>query len=457
MPIVKLNPDTPILNNQETIPEALSKPNESNFTTLYPEAKVGSLLKYIDGYPWTVNYYNQVINVANTLEHYDPTTPNLNQPYTEVLGMVLQVTSPLSSAYDSSTGITTSYGAAILPYKLKPNVGDIFIAQVDSGEDAIFVVSKVERKTFKKDTLYEVNYSLYKYTSSDPNFTANIKSRVQDTYYFNKDTNYYNRDHLITPTEKEAKDRLVRYLRETQDFYFKRFAQKEAGALLVPGTNASFYDPILLNFLEKVVDFDVKVTHPWFKFHYRDKYIDQDSFYDLLLSRNIGLINTIHKKYGFVSSSSMRNLTRTGSVFHASMDNVIYPKEPDTSLDIDRFNYRSPTQAFVGRDNYVTNKNSIYDIIEIQTKGTTVGTKELLHEMFLDDYYVVSEAFYNYVDDNSTYIYTSFLEVLFLRFIKKEAISKYDLVICLQEYYSWSSLQQLYMLPVLWLIAKSVL
>src|SRR5574344_1374122 len=126
MALVKLQPSSPLLGVADTLPEALAKPNESTFTSLYPESKVGSLLKYVEGYPWTVHYYGQILNRSNTLNHVDPGITALSQPYYEINDAILQVSSPLSTSYDQNTGVTTVNGSALVPFKMTPNVGDFF-------------------------------------------------------------------------------------------------------------------------------------------------------------------------------------------------------------------------------------------------------------------------------------------------------------------------------------------
>ena len=124
MAIVKLSPDAhpPI---QRTVPGTIEAPAKSIFTALVPEAKITSLLKHLEGYPWTVNFYGQLLNKNNTLENFDPTTPNLTAPYYKISNLILQVSSPLSSSYDQASGITSITGSAVTPYSIPPNVGDV--------------------------------------------------------------------------------------------------------------------------------------------------------------------------------------------------------------------------------------------------------------------------------------------------------------------------------------------
>lgn len=455
MPLITSLPDSNINTENNTLPIAIPELPKSTFTSLIPESKINSLLKYVEGYPWTVHYYGMILNENNTIEHFDPTVPNLTQSFYKVNNTILQVSSPLTSNYDSSTGITTISGSSITPYTFKPNVGDIFLAKVDSGEDAIFLVTSVTRKTYRKDTLYEISYSLYSYISDNPNLISTLNSRIQQEYYFNKDTNFFNRDLLVIPKVKEAIDRLKILLNETKHYYFSTFAQKEVGTIAIPGLDKTIYDPLLLNFIFTIEDTSNLVEYPLFRHNYlNDKYIDQSSLFDILIKRNINLISTIHKQYQFLTTSTLLNRSRLGSIFHTRANYILYPLNPNIRMDINS----SPVEI---DSNYILNnikntKNYFMPTINIDTVlNNNIYTKPLLHELFINNYYIVSENFYNYIQNNNHYNSISYIELLIYKFIKKEAIAKEDLVISIQSYMNWSLLHQLYLLPVMWLIIKA--
>ncbi len=454
MALVKLQPDQPPVTAEQTLPQAIQEPSKSIFTALVPESKITSLLKYVEGYPWTVNFYGQILNKNNTLENFDPTVPNLNQPYYEVNGMIIQVASPLSSSYDQTNGITTITGAALTPYSLTPNVGDIFIAAVDSGEDAVFMVNSVIRKTFRKDSLYEINYNLLYYTSEEPDFIVNLKARIQDVYFFNKDTNFFNRDILIKPSVKEAIDRLNWLVRESKEYYFSTFAQKEAGTILIPGLPYKVYDPLLLGFLSKIIDYKDIVDIPFFRHNYgENRYINQKSIFDLLFTRNTNTVSGINKRYSFIPSHMLPNRARLGTVFHTGADYIVFPVDPDTDTNIDKLVTSIETSDFV--ESVISTKNYFIPNINVQTSNNNnVFNKQMLHALFVNDYYVVSENFYNYINDNSAYINLSYIELLIFKHVTKQAIAKEDLVIAIEKYMEFSLLHQLYILPVLWFLIK---
>lgn len=454
MALVKLQPDQVPVTSENTLPQAIQEPSKSIFTTLIPESRIVGLLRYAEGYPWTVNFYGQILNKNNTLENFDPSVPNLNQPYYEVNGMVIQVSSPLSSSYDQSNGITTITGSALSPYSVTPNVGDIFIAPVDSGEDAVFMVNSVIRKTFRKDSLYEISYNLLYYTSEEPQFIVNLKARVQDTYFFNKDTNFFNRDVLIKPSVKEAIDRLGWLVRESKEYYFSTFAQKEAGTILIPGLPYKVYDPLLLNFLSKTIDYNDLVDIPFFRHNYgENRYINQKSIFDLLFTRNVHTLSGINKRYNFLPTHMLPNRARLGTVFHTGADYIVFPVDPDTDTDIDKIVKAIDTSDFIG--SVISTKNYYIPNINVQTNNNNnVFNKQMLQSLFVNDYYIVSENFYNYINDNSAYLNLSYIELLIFKHVTKQAIAKEDLVIAIEKYMEFSLLHNLYLLPILWFLIK---
>ena len=456
MPLLQLQPTSSGPTVIPTVTEVLAQPNQSNFTTQVPEATAGTLLKYVEGYPWTVHYYGQLLNSNNGVDHLDISSPNALSPVTEILDLIIQVSSPLTSSYDEATGVTTVTGSALTPLKLTPNVGDYFIANVDSGEDAIFVINSVIRKSHRKESLYEINYALLKYLSTDPSFLPTLKARVQDTYYYNKDTNYFNRDVLITPSVKQDKDRLKELMRETQAYYFEVFPQWELGSLLLPGTEDTFYDPILKDFIQKTVDLPAEVGARFYSYTYSDRYIGKQSFYDMLLNRNIALQSVVGKQYCFVSTASLRTQMRFDSIYHSLVRNILYPKVADTRADILNVMPNRPITETVG--GYKTPNNYFLPTLTVETESNDqLFTKPLLHELFVNDYYIVSEHFYAYLLNNSTYANISFFELLLVKFIKRDAISHKDLVFLLKDYHKWSLLHQFYLLPIAWLMVKNSL
>lgn len=453
MAIARLNPDAaPAIVT--TVPDAIPEPNKSIFTPLVPESKINSLLKYVEGYPWTVDFYGQILNSHNTLEGFDPGSPNLTQPYYKVERMILQVDSPLDSSYDTATGVTTVSGSALMPFSVTPNAGDVFIAQVDSGEDAIFHITAVTRKTHRKDSLYAVSYTLYAFTSDRPTFVSQLNARVNETYYFNNDTNFFNRDVLIKPSVKEAIDRLNAFMAESRAHYFRLFGQNRTGALILPGTTSIFYDPRLVDFIAKTVEVS-QIDSKFFRATYFSDYVDQPSLLDCLLGRRLPAAGSINTAFSFVSVASLPSKARFGAIAFLDIDYILHPVSPLqshisgglSSIPVDYAD--SPKTP----GNYASGG---YPVIQAKNNDQLYSTP-LLHELFIGDSYLVSPQFYQYLTDHGHYASLSYIELLIAKFLNKEAIAREDLAVAVETYLSWPLLHQFYLLPILWFLIKNTL
>lgn len=455
MGIMSLEPDSTAVNNTQSLPTVLATPRDSLFTPLYPEAVEGTLLQYVEGYPWTCHWYGQITHQSNSLVHFDPHTPNLTQPVYEIQDLVLQVESPISSNYDINTATTIAVGSALTPLGVVPNVGDFFIAPVDTGEDAIFCISQVERKTHRKQSLYFITYVLYKYLSQDEGFAENIRKRVQQTYHFNQDLHYPNREVLVTTPVKEARINLKAFLQESQSYYLQTFSDPRAGTIILPGTSQTLYDPLLLAFVGSFIDHDLKISHSWFQHRFNDRYLNQRSVWDLLRQRSPAMVSSINREYGFVRTGALRNFARLGTIGHTPMELILYPKRPQTHTDVSTLHYEGPVNSFED----ALGPLPPTPILPIKSGNqASDSVVPLLHALFAQDTYVVSPAFYTALGNRDQAVEgLSFMETLMLRFIRKEAIALEDLSAVARTFYDWPSLHQLYLLPVVWLLVRASL
>lgn len=451
MAVVKFNPTAPA--PQMTSPQTILEPRESNFTTLVPESRIVSLLKYAEGYPWTVNYYGQILSKSNSLETFDPTTLNLSSPYYSIVNLILQVSAPLTSSYDQATGVTTIEGTALTAFGVTPNIGDVFIANVDTGEDAIFIVNTVTRKTHHKNTLYEVNYHLLEYTNSNQAMVQTLEARVQDKYYYNKDSNYYNRDALVTPEVKEAIDRLQTFMVRSKDYYFSRFFNKAGGAVFVPNDLYKVYDPMLMDFILNTVEIDYQFA-PISLFHAsNDQNLKTPSLLTAIQTRSKDYLPTLCKYYCAMPSVQLANKARFGSMYLCGVDYVVYPMVLDDKYSVDGYPKPIEPSGAIGLTtgtNYKGYNHAVSLSTGFMMLHSTIGS---------DNCYIVSEAFYAYAQDQSPINAQalSYIELLIYKYLTEQAITKKDLVMAIEDYDKWDSLKQYYLIPIMQQIIRNTL
>lgn len=462
MPIIKTLPDevtvvTPL------IPGAIEEPYQSQFVNVIPEAGVTSLLKYVEGYPWSVNFYGQFLSEDHNLNSYDPDVPNLLQPYYKINNLVFKVSTPLDSNYNTETSITTISGAAIVPYSVRPNIGDLFIANTDTGEDAVFSINTVQRKTYRKETLYEITYTLTFYLSTNPTWLSNLESKVQQTFYYNETNDHTGKGNLLTPVVYEAIQRLNSYYSSTIDYYFTTFYQKVKGTILVPGQLEQLYDPLLMKFLMRIVNTDqhINISKIALFSTSGDQYIDQPSIWDAILKRDLNALYLVNKKYRFISTLQLFSLTRLGAMSTAGINGLLYPLDAETNGPVNTVLNAPALTATPGIDISPVYQHGIIEVAtDITVLDTSTGlnvNKPLLHSLFVDNYYIVSSNFYDHVaaPTTTTLAALSYIELLIYKFMTNQAIAKEDLVVAIQSYNKWPLLHQFYLLPVMWAIFRS--
>lgn len=454
MGIVKYQPDKENVNLNT--PETIKEQPESLFTALVPPSRVKELIKHVSGHPWTVNYYGVLRHNGNTLESFDPLSYDHQQPHYKINGLILQVDSPLSSSYDDEEGITSVQGSAIVPLGIRPNMGDLFLANVDSGEDAWLIVTAVERKAFTKETLYQISYKVHKYASEDASFGETLERRINTEYYFNKDTNYFNRDLLISTSEHNAKEHLKSFMEESMEYYMRTFSSRVSGTVLLPGISTSCYDPYIMRFLRKVVPSRVLLDGKFYIYEQLDDVLSDPTVLDLIGQRSALHVGSINKLQHLVNVTYTRAKARLGTIGFSSVDYTMYPLNPNT----DRYVGHHREDAINAiTENPKTDKNYFIDneLVEEGVNNDGVFTVPLLPELFKDNYYIVTEQFYDYLEDRSSIQDLSYVEIILARFLLREAIDKEDLYKIIKNYPRWSLLHQFYYLPVMWLVIQSLM
>ena len=464
MAIANFKP-TKNIDLKPNIPEQIEAPEKSTMTALMNESKIKSLSKYVEGYPWTIEaWYGQILNTNTTIKHFDPSLDDLSQSYFEIKDMVLQVKSPLSYSYNQEDAVSSLNGASIFPLGIIPNAGDLFLATLDDGELAIFVVYAVERLTHRKSSLYQIDYKLYAYTSQNEDFLPKLKARVNDSYYFNKDTNYFNRDVLIRPSVKRAMDGLRAFLKESTSYYNNTFIQRDMSSIGLPGTKYSIYDPLLYEFISKTTPLPAinvgNVRHGIVKHD-----LKRNSILDCLTTRTIPHPAVVETKYGFINSRAFLTNARINLAHMTKVDYILYPIDPnDKHITKDKRHEHTLSEVeFLTDDNYgpYNEAEGYYEIfnpnVDTTTHSEQVTAIKLLPELFEDDIYIVSPNFYDYVKDKTNIENISYLELIIYKFLDRKAIPREDIYMAVETYKDWSLLHQFYLLPVMWLIARDAI
>lgn len=409
---------------------------------------LATLIAYITGAPWTVNYYAQVVGEHNDLREIDPGQPGTLQQYHKTFKLEIRVSSALTSTYDSERGITTVSGSATIYPFMTPNVSDYFVAEAGDNQTAIFRITQVDRKTFNRDSVFTIDYDLVGLVESAREIYDDLESKVIRTFHFSKDRLLEG----LSPTLKTEEYAKVMNLKvlysDVVKYYFKTFFNVEHATLLIPGQTSAYFDPHLVNYLMKLVDTNdaPEIRKMRMIPTDKDKFLSQPQFWNLLFDKDyvgkaysnnvMGLVNKeLFNKNSFVQGLAFSNIRY-----------VVYPDTPDTSTylgtchDIKLESLEVLAETLSAKGAIFTELNNRYTV--------DANTFIIIHDVLLDNAYVLSNNFY---EESAT---QSALEILTKDYMKGNTIDIDMLYAICNTFRQWKRLEQFYYAPILMTLIK---
>lgn len=408
------------------------------------------LLAYLQGMAWTVNYYGQLLGKHNDIREIDPGQNAAFQQYQKTNALELRVSSPLSSSYDSETGITTVSGSATIVY-IVPNVNDYFIAEAGERELGLFRVTSVERRIFNRDSVYMIDYDLVSYARQDTDVVKDLEAKVVRTYYYSKDRLAEGMAPVLREKEYNDSIDLSRAYLEVAQRYFRTFFNRGMMTLLVPGQEKKIYDAWVVYFLSQVMDSfeapeltemrQISLDH--------DRYMAQGNLWSCLIQRDYSDVRRIHQKATLASRNYFNKSSWLRGPIYWSIDKYVYPLFSEDKAAVKNLNKITP----VFDEGFVTSEGRVEDpsYQTLNTYVTGTGTLPLIKSVLIDDYYVLSKDFYDGTADLSV------LEILVRDYLKVETINVDMLKALVRVYPDWPMLEQFYYTPLLLLLIKETI
>lgn len=412
------------------------------------QTPIPSLVQYLEGRPWTVDYFSQLVAEHNNLEEIDPGKNAAYQQYQKIFNLELRVESPLSPSYDQETGRTTTTGTALILHVL-PNVSDYFVSDAGSRQFGLFRVTSLERLTFNNKSVYRINYTLVNYISPSLAEWTDLEKKVVRSYYFNKNRVIEGLTPILRKEEHELVSQVHDYFESFTEAYFRKFFNRTQMTLVVPGQPTSVYDSWLVQFLFKIIDTSMSPLICEMKVLSTDneRYMDQPQLWTMLEERNYEMLNYINQKVTLVHRSQFRGSSFLRGATYNRADHYVYPivRNLDVMTGDDPFPLTSSGEALYN-PRFMTEPDLA--LKNIYVKGT--GSYSLIKSVLNDDFYVLSRDFYEKTSDLSV------LEVLIKDYLKGQTLDLDMLTALVRAYDHWPVLEQFYYGPLLMLLMKEV-
>lgn len=417
----------------------------------------GSLLTFVEGSNWTVQYYSQVLGSDNAIgpQQLDRAAPY--QQYWLIKNFEMKVTQPLTAAQDDQTKtMTANGGATTYPYFV-PNKGDMFTADMGDGRVGRFAVTDTDKKTYLKESVYTIEYTLLGYL--DDAAIADFAKKTVRTTYFVKDFITFGQNPMVTSEAYNDNQTFAQEYENLIGQYMRDFFSRDYQTLLIPGQeNRTSYDPFLPKaFLSVVSTTDnpnvSRIRQPGVA---GDEAMQCATFWDALLEMNPSTLYGAMQKAMLFPTLYFKSLPRYSGIYYSGIQQVLYPLDARTDVDsqyddVGLMPGGGVQIVFAGRR--YTDLNRLMGPTTIDNfdyQAPIPGVLPLIVPVTYDDYYVFSAGFYGMEDKTPV----SQLELLTLQAIRGEAMDSQVLHNLARQALKWENLERYYYTPVILILLK---
>lgn len=454
MPVFDPKPTAPPAETPH--PPRITRPGYAGVTVDTRYIPSSALLTHVQGSSMQVQYYSQVLNDDMELDGQNVTRAASLQPYRLIKNMELKVTSPLTfQQVDTNRAVGLTGTANIYPF-LKPNQGDMFLTDIGDGREGIFRIKTTEQKSIFKDTCFEVTYEFVDFSDSEQGQLrlADFKAKTVVTYVYMKEFLQYGQNPVLIEEDAFTVEDLEYNYADIVKQWFREFTSREYSTLMVPGQLYSTYDAFLTQAVMKMFEINAAPQMQSIRVQNIDGIDDmqQQTVWDLCLTRNTRLLRTIVRKTKLISTKIFESDPMMEGIHHSGIQFTVYPWRNELSWD--DVLRRKPIAAVSGVLTDVPSpQGRLEDFIEDgELAGLPYEGRPLINQVLADDYYIFTEAFYN---NEPTQM--SRFEAALRDFLDRKPVHLGLLKFLCNTYQTWGGLERFYYTPFLLMLIRGTI
>lgn len=293
--------------------------------------RLDNILTHVEGMSWLVTYYQQVLGEHDETASQEVSLDPVNQQYRKVESFEFKVQSELSVSTNTESYAQTLTGDSIIyPGTLIPNKGDVFLADIGSGEVGVFSLTEVDLLSHYKDRCYQVSYRMVRRVSGKTDrYLTDLDNKVVQSYVYQRDYLVYGKNPVITESEYTLNQRLQGQIEALMTYYFNVYFSDNHSTFLFPDNASVAYDPAIPKvFLSLFNSHD----HPLMR---RLRTINTEAIpetqqmgiWDVLLKRSPQLLTTIPRRAKLVPTRCYANNPQLYNIAYSGMQYVIIPEK----------------------------------------------------------------------------------------------------------------------------------
>lgn len=408
------------------------------------QVPVTSLLSYVEGTPWELeDYFRAVLGAHNDIKELDPGLSQEFQSYSLIKNLEVRLDDELSSSTDQTSHMTRVTGSALVYGFIKPNVNDYFIAKTGYNRSMLFRITEVDRLTWRRESVMRIQFTSVDYTDRVQTDVENLHNKVTSKYFFDRERLMEG----LAPYLKEEDYKLVTDLRRARErigiSFLRDFGNSSAQTLTLPAQTDRVYDKFLTDFVTR--------TFGYFEFpqmlHIKqlpdtgELYLSQPQFWSAVLEADPDQIRFGNQRMNTVSTKSFFLNSYIKTMYSARMDRIVYPVQPDESIHtVDHEEVKTSLRGTP----IATESAPNAAFAAIPRWESATGAIDAYPLISVDDYYVMTEAFYK--EDRAA---MTLIEIMTWDYLERKTIDAKQLSFMINIYSRMPRLEQFYFGPLL--------
>lgn len=399
--------------------------------------RLDTLVQYADGAKLKVAYFKQRLSRDDSVSHFSLDLPAPLQQYERIDGLEILLQGSMNNSQNTDgTKNTEITGEAHIRPPIIPNVGDVFLADFGRGTLGWFNITSVRRLSHRRNTLYEVSYSMaYEITDQvNDKRIVNLNSKVVEVFKYSEDFLQRGLNPLLTPKQADRYEYLGKEYHRLVRYWFKKFHSRYYESCLIPNQSVLTYDGFFMRAIAKLFDTSNAKEMVYFRLYNDDEFpvLRTTSIWDALVEHDINLLEESFTEACKISVKDF-SLEPTHSMIRYSAFSAI----------VGPIQFAYDNNIYIKNDWEIAKAGLITNSVQKQ-RMTSVEDIPLIHQILMKHSYVFSKAFYQNDPQGMSH-----LEIQLRNYFEEDIIRLDILEALVKDYKNWGELEQYYYTPVL--------
>lgn len=297
--------------------------------TVYESEEFGRAYTVLEGSPWEVTLYNQVLGPDDAPMQLDLSIDPSLQSYHKIKSYLIMVTDELEHTTDPETRITEAVGGGQVYPGVAINNFDMVTARMQGGRTGLFIMKLSERHSYYGPTAWDVTYELYDFLSDAQ--LANLESKVVDTFVFDQ-ARVGCSDVLLSEAEADKQFSIRLTQLRLYQWYCDEFMDHLTGTFLYEpkdhGTRV--YDPQCVEFMTKLIGSKLRDGRTPAIRYATPNGQDRRRFrtvFDTLMDGEYYSLRRIYRTMRYVNTTAFRSPGVYYNIANTPIEEVLYPQD----------------------------------------------------------------------------------------------------------------------------------